>query len=109
VNLGKHGFFTRISPHKTWEGAIGGFVAGTVATMVAGHLLGLVLWQGLALGAVLVLGVTLGDLAESLVKRQVGVKDSGALIPGHGGMLDRIDSLIFAGVIVYYFVTWIVH
>ncbi len=109
VNLGKHGFFTRISPHKTWEGAIGGFAAGIVATVVAGHLLGLALWQGLALGAVLVLGVTFGDLAESLVKRQVGVKDSGALIPGHGGMLDRIDSMIVASVIVYYFVAWIVH
>ncbi len=109
VNLGKHGFFTRISPHKTWEGAIGGFAAGIVATVVAGHLLGLALWQGLALGVVLVLGVTFGDLAESLIKRQVDVKDSGAVIPGHGGMLDRIDSLIFAGVIVYYFATWIVH
>lgn len=109
VNLGKHGFFTRISPHKTWEGAIGGFAAGIVVTVVAGHLLGLPLWQDLALGVLLVLGVIFGDLAESLVKRQVGVKDSGALIPGHGGMLDRIDSIMFAGVIVYYFATWIAH
>lgn len=109
VSLGRHGFFTRISPHKTWEGAIGGVVAGVLATMVAGHLLGLALWQGFVLGVVLAVGVTFGDLAESLVKRQVGVKDSGALIPGHGGMLDRIDSLIFAGVIVYYFATWIVY
>jgi phosphatidate cytidylyltransferase len=76
VSLGKHGFFTRISPHKTWEGAIGGFAAGILATALAGHLLGLALWQGFALGVVLVLGVTFGDLAESLVKRQVGVKDS---------------------------------
>ena len=109
VNLGRHGFFTHISPRKTWEGAIGGFAAGTVATMVAGHLLGLALWQGFVLGVLLVVGATLGDLAESLIKRQVGVKDSGTLIPGHGGVLDRIDSLIFGGVIVYYFVTWIVH
>jgi phosphatidate cytidylyltransferase len=109
VNLGRHGFFTRVSPHKTWEGAIGGFAAGIVTTVVAGHLLGLALWQGFALGVVLVLGVTFGDLAESLVKRQVGVKDSGSLIPGHGGALDRIDSLIFGAVIVYYFATWIVY
>ncbi len=109
VNLGKHGFFTHISPHKTWEGAIGGFVAGIVATVVAGHLVGLALWQGLVLGAILVVGATFGDLAESLIKRQVGVKDSGTLIPGHGGALDRIDSLMFGGLIVYYFVTWIVR
>jgi len=109
VNLGKHGFFTHISPHKTWEGALGGFAAGIVATIIAGHLLGLPLWQGLVLGVVLVLGVITGDLSESIIKRQVNVKDSGTLIPGHGGMLDRIDSLIFGGVIVYYFVTWIVH
>ena len=111
VNLGKHGFFTRISPHKTWEGAIGGFGGGIAATIVAAHLLRLPLslWRGLALGVVLVLGVTFGDLAESLLKRQVGVKDSGAVIPGHGGMLDRIDSMIFASVIVYYFATWVVH
>jgi len=109
VNLGKHGFFTHISPHKTWEGAIGGFAAGIVLTVVAGNLLGLPLWQGLILGVVLVVGVTFGDLAESLIKRQVGVKDSGALIPGHGGMLDRIDSLMFGSVIVYYFAIWIAH
>jgi phosphatidate cytidylyltransferase len=105
---GKHGFFTHISPHKTWEGAVGGWLAGAVAAVVAGHWLGLALWQRLVLGVVLVLGVTFGDLAESLVKRQVGVKDSGRLIPGHGGMLDRIDSLLFAGVIVYHFVTYVV-
>jgi phosphatidate cytidylyltransferase len=106
---GKHGFFAHVSPHKTREGAITGFLAGTLATVVAGRWMGLLLWQSLALGALLVLGITFGDLAESLLKRQVGVKDSGSLIPGHGGVLDRIDSLLFAGVIVYYFVVWVVR
>ena len=109
VNLGKHGFFTHISPRKTWEGAIGGLVGGAVATMIAGRFVGLPWWLGLLLGWVLAVGITFGDLAESLVKRQVGVKDSSHLIPGHGGMLDRIDSLMFAGVIVYYFVLWFWH
>jgi phosphatidate cytidylyltransferase len=104
---GRHGFFTHVSPRKTWEGALAGFVSGTLAAVIVGPYAGLALWQSLSLGAVLVVGLTFGDLAESLVKRQVGVKDSGALIPGHGGMLDRVDSLLFAGTIVYYFAVWI--
>lgn len=106
---GKRGFFAHVSPHKTREGAIAGFLAGTLSTVIAGRWMGLFLWQSLALGALLVLGITFGDLSESLLKRQVGVKDSGSLIPGHGGVLDRIDSLLFAGVIVYYFVVWVVR
>lgn len=108
INLGKHGFFTHVSPKKTWEGAIGGFIGGTVATAIAGHFLGVPVWQGLLLGLVVAVGTTFGDLCESLIKRQVGVKDSSNLIPGHGGMLDRVDSLTFGGVIVYYFVRWFV-
>ncbi len=105
---GRRGFFTEISPKKTMEGAVGGCLGGTIVTTAGGWYLGLPPWQALLLGIVLVLGVTFGDLAESLIKRQVGAKDSGDLIPGHGGMLDRIDSLLFAGPIVYYFVTWLV-
>ena len=105
---GRRGFFVRLSPHKTWEGAVAGCVAGILTTLIAGHMVGLLLWQSFFLGVLLVMGVTFGDLAESLVKRQVGVKDSGSLIPGHGGMLDRIDSLLFAAVIVYYFVVCLV-
>ena len=108
VNLGKHGFFTHVSPKKTWEGALGGFAAGTLATAVAGRFLDVPLWQGLLLGLVLAVGTTFGDLSESLVKRQVHVKDSSNLIPGHGGALDRVDSLTFGGVIVYYFVRWFI-
>ena len=106
---GKHPFFSHVSPHKTREGAIAGILIAILVTAVAGGWLGLQLWQGLALGAVIALSATFGDLAESLVKRQVGVKDSSALIPGHGGMLDRIDSLLFVGTAVYYFVTWVVR
>jgi phosphatidate cytidylyltransferase len=107
--FGRHGFFTHVSPHKTWEGAIAGFVGGPFTVAIVGHLLGVPWWQGVALGLALAVGAIFGDLAESLVKRQVGVKDSSNLIPGHGGALDRIDSLIFAGVIGYYFVLWFVH
>lgn len=107
---GKHGFFPRISPSKTWEGAMAGLIFGTGAVMILGRsLLGLSLRWGSLLGICLVLGATFGDLAESLIKRQVGVKDSGKLIPGHGGMLDRIDSLLFVMPIVYYFVTTVGH
>lgn len=106
---GKRGFFNRISPHKTQEGAIAGCLAGIVTTLIAGHWMRLWFWQSLLLGMLLVLGATFGDLAESLVKRQVGVKDSSSLIPGHGGMLDRVDSLLFAGVVAYYFVLWVVR
>lgn len=108
IRWGKRGFFVHISPHKTWEGAIGGFVSGLVAALLVGHWAGLVWWQSLGLGVLLVPGVIFGDLAESLLKRQVGVKDSGTLIPGHGGALDRVDSLLFAGTITYYFLVWLV-
>lgn len=106
---GKHPFFAHISPRKTWEGAIGGCGLGLLATAVVGRWMGLPLWQGVVLGALLVVGATFGDLAESLIKRQVGVKDSGALIPGHGGMLDRIDSLLFVGTIMYYFAKLVIR
>jgi len=106
---GKRGFFAHLSPHKTWEGAIAGCLAAILTAVVAGHIVGFLLWQSLALGVLLAFGVPFGDLAESLLKRQVGVKDSGSLLPGHGGMLDRIDSLLFAAVIVYYFVMWVVR
>ena len=105
--LGRHRLAPRISPGKTWEGAVGG-VLGTVIVSLLFTLpspIGLTLSYGQAifLGLLVSIFGQLGDLAESLLKRVVGVKESGNLMPGHGGVLDRMDSIVFAGVVVYYY------
>ncbi|MBF6590021.1 MAG: phosphatidate cytidylyltransferase [Ktedonobacterales bacterium] len=101
--FGKHKLAPHISPAKTWEG----FAGGLVLTVVAAYLLTLPLhiswYAALALGILVTLAATIGDLAESLLKRGVGVKDSGTIVPGHGGILDRIDSLLFAVVVVFFY------
>jgi phosphatidate cytidylyltransferase len=98
---------SNISPKKTVEGAVFGMVASMVVALFGSHWLGWPLWPvtGAALGFMVGTSSLLGDLTESLMKRDAGVKDSGALIPGHGGMLDRTDSYVFTGALVYYFVT----
>jgi phosphatidate cytidylyltransferase len=113
---GRHHMTPRISPHKTWEGAIGGFVGAVAAALALRSVLNLGDWslplsyvEAIAVGCLIGVAAQLGDLLESLLKRRAGVKDSGNLIPGHGGVLDRIDSLVFTGVIVYYFVLWMVY
>jgi len=109
--FGRHKLAPSISPGKTWEGAIGG-VCGAIAMSTLFFTsnpfqLPFTYWQAVSLSVgVSVLG-QVGDLVESLLKRGTGVKDSGTLMPGHGGILDRLDSLIFAGVLVYYFALWI--
>ncbi|MFC2062484.1 phosphatidate cytidylyltransferase [Chloroflexota bacterium] len=104
--LGKHRLAPRISPGKTWEGAIGGIVGGIAISLLLTYSLNLPLsyWGTAILGLLVSVFGQLGDLVESLLKRNAGVKDSGNLIPGHGGFLDRIDSVVFAGVVVYYYV-----
>ena len=100
--FGKHKLFPRISPGKTWEGSIGGgifavIIAGVIGWLAnsgAAHTLNLFQWLGL--GAVVVVFGTWGDLVESLFKRTLGVKDSGKILPGHGGMMDRFDSSLLA-------------
>ena len=103
--FGRHPLASRVSPGKTVEGAVGGVlggVAGALAVRALG-LPGLPFAPAAALGVgVAVLGIV-GDLVESLIKRWAGVKDSGALFPGHGGMLDRIDSLLFGAPVLYYY------
>lgn len=95
--IGRHRLFERISPKKSWEGSIGGGILSIAAAFVFARLFPFMTiagWAGLAL-VVVVFG-TWGDLAESLMKRQLGIKDSGNILPGHGGMLDRFDSALLA-------------
>ncbi len=106
--IGKHRMAPNISPGKTWEGSIAGVLGAVIVSVVIVILLGLPLnyGQAIILGLLVSVSGQLGDLVESLLKRNMGVKDSGKLIPGHGGFLDRIDSIVFTGVVVYYFVIW---
>ena len=102
--IGRHQMAPRVSPNKTWEGAIGGLVAAVAAMAVAGWLLDLEVapWQYSVVGVVVAVVAQAGDLVESALKRAADVKDSGSIMPGHGGLLDRIDSIIFALPAVYY-------
>jgi phosphatidate cytidylyltransferase len=104
--IGRHPCCPYLSPKKTWEGTIGGWFGGVAATILLGYWLVDLPWvHGLALGALVATVAPFGDLAKSMVKRQMGVKDFSALIPGHGGMFDRIDSLLFVAPVVYYYAT----
>jgi phosphatidate cytidylyltransferase len=99
---GRHLMAPSISPKKSWEGFIGSLVAGTAAGALSViFLLGGQLWQGLLFGSAIVLTATGGDLVESLIKRDLGVKDMGTVLPGHGGVMDRIDSLLPAAVVAW--------
>jgi phosphatidate cytidylyltransferase len=128
-SLGRHLMSPRISPRKTWEGALASMIASVgvgvllynyalpISTaLLNAHLIerkdGLFalvkapLWPTILLSAVINIAAQLGDLVESLIKRGAGIKDSGALLPGHGGMLDRIDALLFAAPLLWYYAAW---
>ncbi len=101
VNFGKHKLFPRISPNKSWEGAIGGFVFTLIVAFVLSRFdKGLMVFHWLIIGVIVAIMGTFGDLVESMLKRSVNVKDSGSLLPGHGGVLDRFDAVIFAAPLV---------
>lgn len=101
--FGKHKLFPRVSPNKSWEGALAGFLFAMVTIVVLKTfvLLFLTWLDAIVFGVIIGLFGQIGDLIESLIKRDAGVKDSSNIIPGHGGILDRFDSLIFSAPIVY--------
>jgi len=100
--IGRHRLAPAISPGKSWEGFVGGTIAGVAVTFFALYEQDVVsTGESLVLGLVIALASTLGDLFESAVKRDLGVKDSGSLLGGHGGVLDRVDSLLWAGPAAY--------
>lgn len=102
VTLGKHKMTPRISPNKTWEGFAGGAVAATTAgVLISLFALDQPWWVGVVLGLLVMLTATGGDLTESLIKRNLGVKDMSSWVPGHGGFLDRLDSILPSAVVVY--------
>ncbi|QIV80069.1 phosphatidate cytidylyltransferase [Mycolicibacterium frederiksbergense] len=104
VLFGKHPMVPAISPKKSWEGLVGSLVLGiAVSVLTVQYLLDQPAWVGIPLGIMLVVTGTLGDLVESQVKRDLGIKDMGTLLPGHGGLMDRLDSVLPSAV-----ATWIV-
>jgi phosphatidate cytidylyltransferase len=115
-SLGQRRLSPRLSPKKTWEGYLGGVVVGSLGAVGlaalwqvwAGPEFAISYWQAGLLGLLLSTLTTLGDLGESMIKRQAGLKDSGSLLPGHGGVFDRIDSWLWAAPIGYYFILWVV-
>lgn len=97
---GRHPMAPRISPNKTWEGFAGAAVAALAAgALLALYMLGLPWWAGLIFGAIILGTATAGDLGESMIKRDLGIKDMSSWIPGHGGLLDRLDSVLPSGVV----------
>lgn len=110
---GRHRLAPNISPKKNWEGAIGGVIGAIIVSLV--FILPTPLRLPMNWGQAILLGLLasifgqLGDLVESLFKRNMGVKDSGSLLPGHGGVLDRIDSVVFTGIVVYYYAIWVIQ
>ena len=106
ILLGKHPMAPGISPKKTWEGLAGSVLLGVTAgaillvTLLHGHV-----WQGVILGAAAVVAATLGDLAESMIKRDLEIKDMGSVLPGHGGVMERIDSLLIVAPVAWLLLT----
>ncbi|HEY8462695.1 MAG TPA: phosphatidate cytidylyltransferase [Bacillota bacterium] len=109
TKFGKHKLLPRISPKKSIEGSVAGLIGGILAAVVLGKVNRKPLLLMVFLGVIVVLAGQFGDLIESIIKRNAGVKDSGAFLPGHGGVLDRFDSLLMAAPVVYYLATYVMN
>ncbi|MHB1459154.1 MAG: phosphatidate cytidylyltransferase [Armatimonadota bacterium] len=106
---GEHKLAPWISPGKSWEGFAAGLVSSMVMSIIMGQMIGIPLRHSIVLGFGLCIAGLIGDLAESSMKRDIGIKDFGAILPGHGGVLDRFDGLLFAAPLFFYYVTLILH
>lgn len=102
---GKHKMAPTISPGKSWEGFAAGFMCSIIMSLLMGKPLNVPVLHAITIGAASCIAGTIGDLAESSLKRDIGIKDFGTIVPGHGGILDRFDSLLFAAPLFYYYVT----
>ena len=109
VKFGKHKLAEVVSPKKTIEGAIGGAICAIIASGFAVYYTDLTLFQAFFGGLIVTISAQLGDLSESLIKRDAGVKDSSNILPGHGGMLDRFDGYLFAIPVAYYYFMYFTH
>ena len=113
--FGVHKMTPSLSPKKSWEGLAGGVAFAVILNGILALALSQILnvylpwWAGAALGLIGALIGVLGDLSISMIKREVGAKDTGHIIPGHGGVLDRLDSLLFTMIVSYYFIVWVVQ
>lgn len=107
--FGKHKLAPIISPNKTIEGALGGTFCAICMSMFIGHLINLPMFHSFIAGVLIAFFAQIGDLCESLIKRDAGVKDSGNTLPGHGGFLDRTDSYVFTLPVLYYYFQYIVY
>ena len=106
--IGQEMLMPGLAPKKTWEGAVAGFLIALVAAGIFSQTAELELWHALILGILIGIVGQFSDLIESLIKRDAGVKDASSILPGHGGVLDRLDSLILTAPLMYYYVVWFV-
>ncbi len=106
--FGKHKLAPTVSPKKTIEGSVGGAFCAVIGALIVGHFINLGIYNTIILGLLCTTFAQIGDLCESLIKRDAGVKDSGDLLPGHGGFLDRTDSYVFTIPVMYYYLNYFV-
>ena len=109
TKFGKHKLAPIISPNKTIEGSIGGTISAVAVSLLIGHFIHLVWYHCIIAGVLIATFAQIGDLCESLIKRDAGVKDSGNTLPGHGGFLDRTDSYVFTLPVLYYYFQYVVN